>query len=64
MLHVSRRRDQAGDLVPIQHHWQGAWHSYRIHLGHQLALIKRDLEEELQPRDRRIDRHRRRADID
>jgi hypothetical protein len=52
------------DLVPAQHHRQGARHSHRIHLGHQLALIERDLEEKLQPRDRSIERHRRSAEID
>jgi hypothetical protein len=64
MLQVARRRNQAGDLVPTQHHRQGAGHSHRIHLGHQLALIERDLEEELQPRDCSIERHRRGAEID
>ena len=64
MLQVARRRNQAGNLVPTQHHRQGAGHSHGIHLGHQLALIERDLEEELQPRDRSIERYRRSAEID
>ena len=64
MLQVAGRRKQAGsDLVSTQHHRQGAASPHRIHLGHQLALIERDLEEELQPRGRSIERHRRSAEI-
>ena len=64
MLQVVRRRDQAGSLLPTQDHRQLVRNLHRGHLGHQLALIERDLEEELQPRDRGIERHRRGAVID
>jgi hypothetical protein len=37
---------------------------HRTHLVHQFAVIERDLEEELQPGDRRIERDRRDALID
>jgi hypothetical protein len=59
-----RGRNRAGSLLATQHHRQGARHLHRLHLGHQLTLIERDLEEELQPGDRRIERHRRDPVID
>jgi hypothetical protein len=51
-------------LLTAQHHWQRARHAHRLHLGHQFAAIERDIEEELQPGQRRIERDRRSALID
>ena len=64
MLQVVRRRDQAGSLLPTQDHRQLVRDMHRGHLGHQLALVERDLAEELQPSDRGIERYRRGALID
>ena len=50
VLQVRRRRDQARDLLAAQHHRQRARHAHRLHLGHQLAAVERDVEEELQAR--------------
>ena len=63
-LQIRRRSDQARDLLTAQHHRQRARHAHRLHLGHQLATIQRDVEEELQARDRRVQRDRRGALID
>jgi len=51
-------------LLTAQHHWQRARHAHRLHLGHQLAAIERDIEQELQPSQGRIERDRRSALID
>ena len=64
MLQVARRGDQAGHLLTAQYHRQGARETHRLHLVHQFAVIERDLEEELQPGDRSIERDRRDAVID
>jgi hypothetical protein len=64
MLEVRGRTNQAGDFLAAQHHWQRLRDTHRTHLVHQLAVVERDLEEELQPSDRGIERDRRDALID
>jgi len=61
MLRVARRCDQPGDLLAAQYHGQLARFAHRTHHRHQLAAVERDLEEEPEARDRRVDRHRRSA---
>ncbi|HQT34259.1 MAG TPA: hypothetical protein PLE06_09480 [Thiobacillus sp.] len=63
MLKVAGRGDQAGYLLTAQHHRQRVRHVDRLHLGCQLGLVGGDVEEELQPGDRRIERDRRDAVI-
>ena len=64
MLEVPGGSDQAAHLLATQHDRQGARHKHRLHLRHQLGHVQRDVEEELQSRDRRVERDRRGAVID
>jgi hypothetical protein len=64
VLEVVGAGDQSRGLVAAQHARQAPGHAQRLHLGHRLAAIECDFEEELQPRQCRVDRHRARADVD
>ena len=64
VLQVARRRDQASRLLATQYDRQLVRHPHRSHLADQVATVERDLEEEFQAGDRRIDRHGRRTMID
>ena len=64
MLEVAGGNDQTAHFLAAEHNRQGARDTHRLHPGHQSGLIGRDREEELQPRDRRIERDRRGAVVD
>jgi hypothetical protein len=64
VLQVRRRGDEAGDLVTVEHYRQRSRHVHRLHLGHQRGAVERDVKEELQSGDRRVERDRRGAAID
>jgi hypothetical protein len=51
VLQIAGSDDQAGDFLPAQDDRHGAWQANRLHLGHQLGMIERDVEEELQAGD-------------
>jgi hypothetical protein len=51
MLEVAGRGNQAADFLAAQDHRQLARQMHRLHLGHQVAAIQRDVEEKLQPAD-------------
>lgn len=61
VLEVGDGPDQACDLLATEHHRQRLRHSHRTRLGHQLPATQRDAKEELQSRERRVQRDRRRA---
>jgi len=58
VLQVRCCRDQAAHLLGTQDHGQLARHVQVLHLGHHVGLAERDVEEELQPCDGGVDRHR------
>ena len=58
------RCDQAGHFLGAEHHRQRSGHPHRLHPGHQFLMVEGDVEEELQPADRRVERDRRDAVID
>jgi hypothetical protein len=64
VLQVAHRGEQRADFLPTQDDGQCPWHKHRLHLRHQLAAIERDVEEELQSRDGRVERDRHGAAID
>ena len=64
VLEIVAGGDQARDLLAAEHHRQALRQPDRLHSRHQLAALERDVEEELQPADRGVERHRRGAGID
>lgn len=64
VLDVARRGNQRCGLLHAQHDGHGARQLDRLHPGHQLAAAQGDVEEELQPRQRRVGRDGRGAGID
>ncbi|CAG2161421.1 hypothetical protein LMG26411_08223 [Cupriavidus numazuensis] len=64
VLQVPSGRQQSADFVGTEYHGQGAWNSYRSHLGHALRIAERHFKEELQSGDRGIERNRGDAVID
>jgi hypothetical protein len=64
VLDVACRRDQARDLVHAEHYRQRARHLHRLHPGHHLGAVERDVEEELQPGDGGVERDGRGAGVD
>ncbi len=64
VLQVPSGRQQSADFVGTDYHGQGAWNSYRSHLGHALRVAERHFKEELQSGDRGIERNRGDAVID
>jgi hypothetical protein len=59
VLHVPGRFDQARHLLAAQDDRQLVRHLHRGHLGHPFGVADRELEEELQCGDRRVERDRR-----
>ena len=64
VLEMAGRRNQAADFLGTEDHRQFARQMHRLHLGHQVAAVQRDGEEELQAADGRVQRGRRDAVID
>jgi len=58
VLQVRRCRDQPAHLLGTEDHGQLARHADMLHLGHHVWSLQRDVEEELQPRDGGVERHR------
>jgi hypothetical protein len=64
VLEILGGGDQARDFLAAQYHRQGTRHAHQQHPGHQLGLVGRDGEEELQCCDSRIERDGRSAAVD
>jgi hypothetical protein len=64
MLQVGDGADQARDLIETEHHRRGLRDAHRTGLGQQLPAPLRDAEEELQSRERCVERDRRGALVD
>lgn len=57
VFQVAGGSDQATHFVRTEHDGQRAWHTHRLRPRHQVGLMKRDLEEELQSGDRGVQRN-------
>ena len=58
MREVAGSDDQATDFLTAEYHGKGVWHAHRTYLGHQFRMIDRDVKEELQAGDGRVQRDR------